>query len=224
MKLFIWIVFVLFCLVNVFSASAQTIKTTFFLETDIDHIYLTDTIHISKCNVYLSNFKFYQNDKLAFTDTEKAYLIDLIDPIPLNFEIPTQVKYNRVVFDVGIDSLTNVAGILTGALDPRNGMYWSWQSGYINFKIEGDIRSKNSKSFQYHIGGYAVKLNALQTKSFDISAGNSYIFNFSIMPLLTNCHKNNLFELMSPQLKAVQMAKVFADHISCRKISDLKNE
>ena len=199
-------------------------KATFFLEADMDHNYLPDTIHISKCSVYLSNFKFYQNEKLVFTDPEKAYLIDLIAPIPLNFEIPAQVKYNRVVFDVGIDSLTNVAGILTGALDPRNGMYWSWQSGYINLKIEGDIRSKNSKSFQYHIGGYAVKLNALQTKSFDISAGNSYIFNFSIMPLLTNCHKNNLFELMSPQLKAVQMAKVFADHISCRKISDLKNE
>jgi hypothetical protein len=44
------------------------------------------------------------------------------------------------------------------------------------------------------------------------------------MPLLANCHKQNLFELMSPQLKAVQMAKIFADNISCRKISGLTNE
>ena len=206
------------------NAEAQSIKTTFFLETDMDHNYLPDTIHISKCSVYLSNFKFYQNEKLVFTDPEKAYLINLIDPIPLNFEIPAQVKYNRVAFDIGVDSLTNVAGVLTNALDPRNGMYWSWQSGYVNFKIEGDIKSTNNKSFQYHIGGYAAKLNALQSKSFEVSAGNKYIFKFSIIPLLTNCHKQNLFELMSPQLKAVQLAKVFADNISCRKISDLTNE
>lgn len=206
------------------NARAQTIKTTFFLETDIDHTYLVDTIQISKCNVYLSNFKFYQNEKLVFTDLEKAYLIDLIDPIPLKFETPVQVNYNRVEFDIGVDSITNVAGVLTGALDPRNGMYWSWQSGYINFKIEGNITSANSKSFQYHIGGYAAKLNALQSKSFEVSSGNKYIFKFGIIPLLTNCHKQNLFELMSPQLKAVQMAKIFADNISCRKISDLTNE
>ncbi|MEN9369757.1 MAG: hypothetical protein RI952_622 [Bacteroidota bacterium] len=206
------------------NAEAQSIKTTFFLETDMDHNYLPDTIHISKCSVYLSNFKFYQNEKLVFTDPEKAYLINLIDPIPLNFEIPAQVKYNRVAFDIGVDSLTNVAGVLTNALDPRNGMYWSWQSGYVNFKIEGDIKSIYNKSFQYHIGGYSAKLNALQSKSFEVSAGNKYIFKFSIIPLLTNCHKQNLFELMSPQLKAVQLAKVFADNISCRKISDLTNE
>jgi len=206
------------------AAFTQTAKATFFFETDMDHNYLPDTIHISKCSVYLSNFKFYQNEKLVFTDPEIAYLIDLIDPIPLNFEIPALVKYNRVTFDIGVDSLTNVAGILTNALDPRNGMYWSWQSGYVNFKIEGDIKSTYSKSFQYHIGGYAAKLNALQSKSFEVSTGNKYIFKFSIMPLLANCHKQNLFELMSPQLKAVQLAKVFADNISCRKISGLTNE
>ena len=25
----------------------------------------------------------------------------------------------------------------SGDLDPLKGMYWTWQSGYINFKIEG---------------------------------------------------------------------------------------
>ncbi|WP_316930094.1 MbnP family protein, partial [Hymenobacter sp. IS2118] len=34
--------------------------------------------------------------------------------------------YQSVSFTVGVDSARNVAGAQTGALDPNNGMFWTW--------------------------------------------------------------------------------------------------
>jgi hypothetical protein len=48
---------------------------------------------------------------------------------------------SKITFSAGIDSLTSTAGIQKGVIDPINGMYWAWQSGYVNFKIEGKSSS-----------------------------------------------------------------------------------
>ena len=55
---------------------------------------------------------------------------------------------------LGTDSSTNVSGNLDGDLDPINGMYWAWNSGYINFKLEGYWNNRAEEKFEYHIGGY----------------------------------------------------------------------
>ena len=64
----------------------------------------------------------------------------------------------RIYFQIGIDSLTNVSGDLDGDLDPALGMYWAWNSGYINMKLEGKSSSCKSvkKEFQFHIGVIAT--------------------------------------------------------------------
>ena len=45
---------------------------------------------------------------------------------------------------------------MEGDLDPAKGMYWSWNSGYINFKLEGrsNLSSVPKNEFEYHLGGY----------------------------------------------------------------------
>ena len=136
------------------NAAAQTQKATFFLQTDFDQLLLNDSIKISKCAIYLTNFKFYNQRQLVFVDTNQAHLIDLLDPSPVQFNIPKNQVYNRVEFNIGVDSSMSVAGILTGDLDPRMGMYWAWQSGYINFKLEGVLNTKVQQPFQYHILEY----------------------------------------------------------------------
>ncbi len=67
--------------------------------------------------------------------------------------------YTEVSFIVGVDSLRNTMDISrrTGALDVANGMYWSWNSGYIFFKIEGtspEVPSEKGGKYRYHIGGF----------------------------------------------------------------------
>lgn len=206
------------------SISAQTQQSTFFLQTDFDELFMNDSFKISKCVIYLSNFKFYNQSQLVFEDKAKAHLIDLIDPSPLQFTMPINQVYNRVSFNIGVDSSTSVAGILTGDLDPRKGMYWAWQSGYINFKLEGILNTKVQQPFQYHIGGYAGKLNAIQTNTFEVYPNNKYILTFKFMPMLKNCFAKEQFEIMSPQLKAVQLAKLVSENTTCTKVQNLSNE
>ena len=50
--------------------------------------------------------------------------------------------YNQITFTIGVDSLRSTMDVSKrpGVLDPaqgHDGMYWTWNSGYIFFKMEG---------------------------------------------------------------------------------------
>ncbi|HOY16118.1 MAG TPA: hypothetical protein PLC89_02450 [Haliscomenobacter sp.] len=125
-----------------------------------------DSVQFDNIRFYLSDIQFEMDDKTWIKDTVSAHLIDVFDPATLH--IITQkidLKLLKTIhFNLGIDSLTNVSGALGGDLDPQKGMYWAWQSGYINLKIEG--RSPQCKSrknvFQYHIGGYLQPFSSMR--------------------------------------------------------------
>ena len=67
---------------------------------------------------------------------------------------------------VGVDSPRHPLDLSkrTGILDPAahsgdDNMYWSWNSGYIFFKMEGlspqaTVDAAGNKKFRYHIGGF----------------------------------------------------------------------
>jgi hypothetical protein len=125
-----------------------------------------DSIQFDNIRFYLSNIELGIDDKTWVNDTSKAHLIDVFEPNSLKINYPKiAYKYVKSIrFNIGIDSLTNVSGALSGDLDPQKGMYWAWQSGYVNMKIEG--RSPQCKSrknvFQYHIGGYLPPFYAMK--------------------------------------------------------------
>ena len=50
-----------------------------------------------------------------------------------------------------------MSGATDGALDPLNNMYWTWNTGFINVKMEGEITKSGEamERMQYHIGGFA---------------------------------------------------------------------
>ena len=70
-------------------------------------------------------------------------------------------------FTVGIDSAGVEEGATGGILDPVvNGMWWSWNAGYVAVKVEGQspaspggargntIDTTAANGFVYHIGGW----------------------------------------------------------------------
>lgn len=65
--------------------------------------------------------------------------------------------YSGLTFMVGVDSIHNTGGPLEGALDPLNGMYWTWATGFIFVKVEGSSPSSNQPKnmIEYHLGGFA---------------------------------------------------------------------
>lgn len=115
-----------------------------------------DTLNISLFRFYVGEvgvFKKGRYQRLA----KSCYLIDAADESSLRLSHPgLNASFDSLALTIGIDSLTSVSGALSGALDPAKGMYWAWNTGYINAKLEGHSpRCKTlHQAFEFHIGGY----------------------------------------------------------------------
>ncbi len=158
-----------FKIVPTFSGKPVDFDNTYYHLTDGDSIML----ETFKC--YISNVVFYKAGGVIFAESNSFHLLDASAASAMQFTIAagSQLNYDEVGFDLGIDSTTNVSGALGGDLDPTKGMYWSWQSGYINLKLEG--RSNRCKTrnneFQFHLGGYSKQTKALAPVRIKIAAG-----------------------------------------------------
>lgn len=80
--------------------------------------------------------------------------VDLLDWSDGEPKMKVAQPIDQTAFFFGTDSLTNVSGNIDGPLDPINGMYWAWNSGYINFKLEGYWGTHYDQPIEFHIGGY----------------------------------------------------------------------
>lgn len=120
-------------------------------------------------NFTVSAFKFYvhgiemintDSGRVFRTSKDKYWLVDFADSNTTNIKLTVMpYKYNRLSFTMGVDSARNVSGAQTGALDPANGMFWTWNTGYIMAKLEG---SSGYGAFEYHIGGFRESESVLK--------------------------------------------------------------
>lgn len=123
--------------------------------------------NVTAFKYYLSNFTLTNADKKTITLTNNYYLVNEADSNSKKLLITgiPDGSYTSVSFLIGVDSLHNVSGAQTGALDVLNGMFWSWNSGYIMAKMEGtsSASSATANLLQFHIGGFSAPYNALRT-------------------------------------------------------------
>jgi hypothetical protein len=116
-----------------------------------------EDVNFNTVKYYLTNIKLSNTDGTVWSEEESYRLVDLSDPgsLMINIsDVPTG-DYHMLMFTIGVDSARNVSGAQTGALSPANGMFWSWNSGYIFFKLEGTSPQAPNNNFTYHIGGFA---------------------------------------------------------------------
>jgi hypothetical protein len=136
------------------------------LERNQKYMTKTDTLEIETFKFYLSNIEIEFDDQSKIKPKSNYHLINWENPKSLL--IPIAKSQNKIIskvtFNVGVDSTASVSGALSGDLDPVNGMYWAWQSGYINMKIEGKSNSCKTRKnqFQFHLGGYLKPNYALR--------------------------------------------------------------
>lgn len=119
-----------------------------------------DDVTVSSLRCYLGPLTLRFADGSTYQDPAPAHLLDLEDAASWVINLPgaPAKPLAGISFGVGVDSAANVAGALGGVLDPALGMYWAWQSGYINAKIEGHSPSRPAtarRAFAFHVGGYA---------------------------------------------------------------------
>ncbi|HPH91802.1 MAG TPA: hypothetical protein PLZ68_13315, partial [Ferruginibacter sp.] len=181
------------------------------IETDKKYPYKNDSIEISVIRFYVSNISFYQNNQLVAELEKKNHLVDIENPASQLIQHigEKKIQYNSIHFSIGVDSLTNVSGAMGGDLDPVNGMYWTWQSGYINFKLEGKTKlcPARKNQFTYHIGGYEYPYNTLQQVELPVVHNNDIMIDIDIRQLLNQLQLNEVYEVMSPGEKAMVIAK-----------------
>jgi hypothetical protein len=177
-----------------------------------------DSLRITALKFYISGIELVRAQK-TWKEKNSYHLVDLSNPPSLKIELNSSLtNFTGLKFNLGIDSLTNVSGAMGGALDPTNGMYWTWQSGYINFKVEGNsnlCRSRKNE-FQFHLGGYQTPFYCLQ--QIQLTCGGKEIK--MIMDLGKIIDVNALKEkdhIMSPCKEAVLMAEKTAKHIYINK-------
>lgn len=167
-----------------------------------------DTLSISHFKFYITDLKYYQNDSLIYTSPEQAYLIDVSNANSLHISENQLLDFNSVHFKIGIDSLTNVSGVFNGDLDPTNGMYWTWQSGYINFKLEGQASQSPARKqkFYWHIGGYIKPFDAQRVVKLSFKASQKLAVNIQIEKLFEVIDVSKIYQVMSPNAQAMAIA------------------
>jgi hypothetical protein len=185
----------------------------FYLGTKINLAATEDSIKIDQLKLYLSNIVFMKADKPVWKAPEQAYLWDFSDvSTNLSFQVPSSLAWESIQFNIGIDSITSVSGVFEGDLDPTQGMYWAWQSGYINIKMQGEYysREKGSKNFEFHLGGYQYPFNALQKINL---AGNSRQFiniGINLDSFFSSINISTQSNIMSPGKDAILLSESFA--------------
>lgn len=174
-----------------------------------------DTIDISVLKFYISNIAFYPAFSSTPTLTEpKLKLLDFTNPFnSFTLQLPSAFEFDMLEFNLGLDSLTNVSGANGGDLDPTKGMYWTWQSGYINFKLEGHSKLSPARKneFTFHLGGYSYPNLALQSVRIPITSSNKINIVLDLKKVLDQLDVSQEYKLMSPGERAVALSKIVAN-------------
>jgi hypothetical protein len=118
---------------------------------------------IQRFRYYISKIKLSGTDHQPITTSDQSFLVDESDTASKTITLPTRVKaILSLSFIIGVDSVANFSGVGTGDLDPAKGMFWTWNSGYIYAKLEGQSDSSKAPGHQFtwDIGGYKNSSNA----------------------------------------------------------------
>ncbi len=175
-----------------------------------------DSVQITLLKFYVSNIQLLNNKTLVWEEPNSVHLMDLEDAnsFKLSLNVPKSIVFNSIKINLGIDSLTNVSGALGGDLDPTKGMYWAWQSGYVNFKLEGKspICPTRKHAFQFHLGGYLAPSYALQTIDFQLDKplSDRIVLQLNIQDFLSNIDLKQQNSVMIPSEEAVLLAQKLA--------------
>jgi len=171
-----------------------------------------DSIKIETLRFFISNIQFSLNKKVVTELQKKYHLIDSEKPNSqhITFLHNSDEVFNTIKFNIGIDSITNVSGVFGGDLDPTNGMYWTWQSGYINFKLEGKSANCQARNnvFQFHLGGYQFPANTIQSVELEIKNLEEIIINIALNSFLDEINLAETYTVLSPNKTAMSLAEL----------------
>lgn len=193
---------------------------------DYTHDATGEVVSISKVKYYVSNVKLKKTDGKWVSEPDSYHLIEAIDGVIPSFTIDSLpvADYTELQFYIGVDSAKNVSGVQSGDLSTANNMFWSWNSGYIFVKIEGEstsVPAPDGPDFIYHVGGFSGAKSAIQTVNSDFSgqlvsvaknANSDVHFNVNLAEVWGGTYKlEDMYKVHMPGDMAVEISKNFKE-------------
>jgi hypothetical protein len=192
-------------------------------------------------DITITMFKYYVSNislvDVAGNETKLPntyFLIDQNTPSSASFELTAPgSEYKAIHFLLGVDSLRNVTGVQTGALDPANAMFWTWSTGYIMAKMEG-TSTKSTAPFSgvtYHIGGFKTGESALRTVTLNLpenvvlktTATSEIVIDGDAMKWFKGVHDIKIATdafCMNPGALAMNIADNYAEMFSVKEVKN----
>ena len=166
-------------------------------------------------SVRITTFRFYAGFPVVSAEGQANllpndyHLVDAADTASWIVSIPHS---SPPYFLLGVDSLTNVSGAFGGDLDPIKGMYWAWNSGYINLKLEGTSPASPypSHGFELHLGGYLPPNATAQRVMLTGHGSDEVVVRVDILPLLEAANVRMKCNVMSPGGASVRLSRMAA--------------
>lgn len=147
----------------------------FIIGQDYTHPETNEDFNFQTCNYYLSNFQLRKTNGEWWSHPNSYFLVRVINSPSYQFDLKDvpHGEYDAIRFLIGVDSTKNVSGAQAGDLAPSNAMFWSWSTGYIMIKLEGNSPQANWEYFSFHIGGFKDSDNSNVTRWKELEFGNS---------------------------------------------------
>lgn len=201
--------------VTLFNQSVLNLRDSVYTIND------SNQVQFDNLKFYISGIELWNQSKRVWKEPNSFHLVDFSDSNSLKLMLnpDRELNFSRIKFTLGIDSITHESGAFGGALDPTKGMYWTWQSGYINFKLEGKFMQSKSinNDFEYHLGGYRYPFNTLQNIALNTTGKKNLSIEFHLKQLLDEVNIAETKRIMSPGKEAVRLSKAL---VKCFKIRE----
>ncbi len=147
-------------------------ESEFSLNKALTHPLLSETMTFNIFKYYVSNIRLKSKEGSWYAMPESYFIVDT-DPAGSSSVVIPDVpggEYTDVEITFGVDSLRSTSGAQTGALSVTNGMFWSWNSGYIMLKAEGTSPNAAGGSFTFHLGGFKGVNKVQSTKEYNLGS------------------------------------------------------
>ncbi len=142
----------------------------FSLNTEMTHPSTGEKMTFTTLKYYVSNIVLVNENGTEWVQPESYYIVDAVTSAASKIKlenVPTG-NYTGFRYTIGVDSTRNVSGAQEGALSPSNNLFWSWSTGYIFIKAEGNSPDAPAPGdWFYHIGGFSGANNAIRTNNVD---------------------------------------------------------
>jgi len=225
-KQFLLFITIIFLSVNTIAQHSFTITFKNVVGNKVlntDSIYTNqfgETFSVRNFKYYVSNIVLHDSKNNKTQRFDEYFLINERDDTSKTIVLSTMLQQiDSIEFLLGVDSVKNVSGVQTGSLDPANGMFWTWNTGYVMAKLEGTSAAAKTPAhaFSYHIGGYKKDEDASKKISLAVTEENKIVIVADILKWFSGTHDIKIAEISfchEPGKLAMQFAGNYANMFS----------